>query len=121
MTAPSYLGAPVAVKPGATGDESVSKNDLDTLIATCAKIAGLTVTEGSNKKMGTATLVAGAATVANTSVTANSRIFVFSQVDGGTPGFLRVSTRTAGTSFVITSSSNTDTSTVAYLILEPAA
>jgi hypothetical protein len=81
---------------------------------------GLAVKEGSNAKQGTATLVAGSAVVANTSVTANSRILLTSQADGGTPGFLRVSTRTAGTSFTITSSSGTDTSTVAYQIFEPA-
>jgi len=81
---------------------------------------GLRVKEGSNAKQGTATLVAGAATVSNTSVTANSRIFLTSQADGGTPGWLRVSARTASTSFTITSSSGTDTSTVAYQIFEPA-
>lgn len=80
---------------------------------------GLSVKEGANCKQGTATLVAGSVTVANTSVTANSRIFVTSQADGGTPGFLRVSARVAGTSFTITSSSGTDTSTVAYFITEP--
>lgn len=79
---------------------------------------GVTVKEGSNCKQGTATLVAGQAVVSNTSVTATSRIFLTSQVDGGTPGFLRVSTRTAGTSFTIQSSSVTDTSTVAYEIFE---
>lgn len=81
---------------------------------------GLLVKEGSNAKQGTATLTAGAAVVANTSVTATSRILLTSQADGGTPGFLRVSARTAGTSFTITSSSGTDTSTVAYQIFEPA-
>lgn len=81
---------------------------------------GLRVKEGSNAKQGTATLVAGAATVSNTSVTANSRIFLTSQADGGTPGWLRVSARSAGTSFTITSSSGSDTSTVAYQIFEPA-
>lgn len=80
---------------------------------------GLAVKEGSNAKQGTATLVAGSAVVANTSVTANSRILLTSNADGGTPGFLRVSARTAGTSFTITSSSGTDTSTVAYQIFEP--
>lgn len=68
---------------------------------------------------GTATLVAGTVTVSNVKVTANSRIFLTSQVDGGTPGFLRVSGRSAGVSFTITSSSGTDTSTVAWLIIEP--
>ena len=82
--------------------------------------SGLRVTEGSNCKQGTATLAAGTVTVANTSVTANSRIFLTGQADGGTPGFVRVSSRVPGTSFTITSSSGTDTSTVAYEIFEPA-
>ena len=80
---------------------------------------GLSVKEGSNCKQGTAALVSGSKVVSNTAVTANSRIFITSQVDGGTPGFLRVSTRTAGTSFTVTSSSGTDTSTFAYEIIEP--
>lgn len=79
---------------------------------------GLQVKSGSNAKIGTATLAAGSVTVANTSVTSNSRIFVTSNTDGGTPGWLRVSAKTNGTSFVITSSSATDTSTVAWLIVE---
>lgn len=79
---------------------------------------GLRVKEGSNAKQGTSVLTAGSVVVANTSVTATSRIFLTSQADGGTPGFLRVSARTAGTSFTITSSSGTDTSTVAWEIFE---
>jgi hypothetical protein len=86
-------------------------------IATAGK--GLFVAEGANAKQGTAVLVAGTVTVANTSVTANSRIFLTSQADGGTPGFLRVTARVAGTSFTITSSNAADTSTVAYEIFEP--
>ena len=80
---------------------------------------GLRVSEGANGKQGTAVLVAGTVTVANTSVTANSRIFLTSQADGGAVGFLRVSARVAGTSFTITSSSATDTSTVGFEIFEP--
>lgn len=80
---------------------------------------GLAVAEGTNGKQGTAVLAAGTVTVANANVTANSRILLTSQADGGTPGFLRVSARVAGTSFTITSSSATDTSTVAYEIFEP--
>ena len=80
---------------------------------------GLKVAEGSNAKQGTAALTAGSVVVANTSVTASSRIFLTSNADGGTPGFVRVSARTAGTSFTITSSSGTDTSTIAYEIFEP--
>lgn len=82
--------------------------------------SGLRVAEGSNAKQGTAVLVAGTVTVANTSVTSTSRIFLTSNTDGGTPGFLRVSTRSVGVSFTITSSNAADTSTVAYQIFEPA-
>ncbi|MCK5603825.1 hypothetical protein KAR91_18195 [Candidatus Pacearchaeota archaeon] len=77
------------------------------------------IVEGSNAAMGLATLSGGAITVANTLVTANSRIFITAQADGGTPGSLRVSGRSAGTNFVITSSSGADTSTVAWEIKEP--
>jgi hypothetical protein len=87
-----------------------------TLVATSA----LKVKEVTNGTMGTCVLVAGACTVSTTSVTANSRIFLTSQADGGTPGFLRVSARTAAASFTVTSSSGTDTSTVAWLLIEPA-
>jgi len=69
-------------------------------------------------KQGRAVLVGGTVTISDTTTTANSNIQVTSQVDGGTPGWLRISARTAATSFTITSSSNTDTSTVAYLITE---
>jgi hypothetical protein len=81
--------------------------------------AGLQVKEGANCKQGTAVLVRGTVTMADTAATASSRIFLTSQADGGTPGFLRVSARTPGTSFTITSSSGTDTSIVAYEIFEP--
>lgn len=63
---------------------------------------------------GTATLSSGAATVSNASVTANSIIRVASKTAGGTPGALYISARTASTSFVISSTSGTDTSTVQW-------
>lgn len=88
-------------------------------LALQASGTGLSIKEGTDCKQGVVTLVGGSAVVSNTSVTANSRIFITSQADGGTPGWLRVSTRTAGTSFTITSSSGSDTSTVAYFITEP--
>lgn len=81
---------------------------------------GIAVKEGANARMGVSTLVAGTVTVANTSVTATTRIAVFRQASGGTPGHLSV-TRTAATSFTITSSSASDTSAVAWVLFEPAA
>ena len=83
--------------------------------------AGIVLADfNGNSKSGQVVLSSGAITVSTTNVTANSRIFVTSQIDGGTPGSLRVSSRVVGTSFTITSSSNTDTSTVFYTIFEPA-
>src|SRR5262252_2869282 len=81
--------------------------------------SGVKVSEaGAAPKQGTAVLAAGTNTVSNTGITANSRIMLTSQVDGGTPGFVRVSARVVGTSFTITSSSGTDTSTIGFEIFE---
>lgn len=80
---------------------------------------GIRIREGVNAKQGVATLVAGTATVSNNTITANSRIFLTTQISAGTPGFLRISARVNGTSFTILSSNAADTSTVAYEIFEP--
>jgi len=80
---------------------------------------GVTIKEGSNARMGVATLASGTVTVSTTQVTANSRIFL-TKNSGTSTGALRVSARTAGTSFTITSSDGADTSTVAWMIVEPA-
>lgn len=82
--------------------------------------AGLKVKTGSNATAGTQVLTAGSAVVSTTKVTASSIIFLTNQVNGGTAGFVRVSARTAGTSFTITSASGTDTSTIGWFIVEPA-
>lgn len=108
--------ADVSVSRTAANQLSVALSDLR--ISTAGR--GLMVAEGSNAKMGTATLVAGTVTVATTAVTANSRIFLTNQSQGGTAGFLRVSARTGGTSFAVTSSSGSDTSTFAWMLVEPA-
>lgn len=81
---------------------------------------GLRVAEGANAKMGTATLVAGTVVVSTTAVTANSRIMLTGQNSSGTHGDLTVSARTAATSFTITSTSGTDTRSVAWMLIEPA-
>ncbi len=80
---------------------------------------GLKISEGTNAKMGVCTLVVGFCAVSTTAVTANSRIFLTPQSPGGTPGWVRVSARTPGTSFSITSSSGSDTSIIAWIIIEP--
>lgn len=110
-----YGNATEIVTFAEAGNVSVLLGNLS--ISTAGK--GLNVKEGSNARMGTATLVGGTATVSTTAVTASSRIFLTSNTDGGTPGFVRVSARTAATNFTITSSSGTDTSTIAWIIFEP--
>lgn len=82
--------------------------------------SSLSIIAGANAKMGTATLVAGSKVVANTAVTANSVIFITTKTPGGTVGYKYVSAKVAGTSFTITSASGTDTSTMDYIIVEPA-
>lgn len=92
------------------------------LLGNVLSINGLNVGTGTNIsqiKHGRTTLVAGTKVVSDTSVTANSRIFVCGAVDGGTPGWLRVSARSAGASFTIQSSSGTDTSQVDWLLINP--
>jgi len=78
----------------------------------------LQIKTGVNSRLGTVTLVAGTATVANTSVTANTLIFLTEQTTGGTVGFTRVSAKVVGTSFTITSSNPLDTSVVAWMLVE---
>ena len=82
----------------------------------------LSVAEGSNATMGTLVLNGTTeVTVSTTKVTANSRIFLTTQVPGGTPlGVSYVSSRSAGVSFGVKGAA-TDTSTVAWLIVEPSA
>ncbi len=90
----------------------------DVDIATAGR--GLRIKEGTNAKMGTAALNGTAeVTVPTTAVTSNSRIFLTIQAPGGTPGSAYVSGRSAGTGFRIKSTGTSDTSTVAWLLVEP--
>lgn len=79
----------------------------------------LLVPEATNYYMGVSTLVAGTVVVANTSVTATSRIFLTPQNASGTAGSVSISARTAGTSFTILSTNAADTRDVAWLIVTP--
>lgn len=80
---------------------------------------GLSISEGSNKSMGVSTLVAGTITVSSTRITATTRVFLTAQNSSGTAGNLYISARSVGASFTITSTSVTDTRTIAWLLIEP--
>lgn len=89
---------------------------------------GTTTAAGANS-FGSVTLVGGTATVATTSVTASSLIFIWRQSIGATGaaalGIMTVGTITAGTSFVInavqsanaTALQASDVSVVGYMIV----
>lgn len=81
---------------------------------------GLRVAEGANAKQGLVTLEAGKKVVANTSISATSRIFLCVQKLGtvAVPSGYCVSAREAGVGFTILASIATDTSEIAYEIFE---
>lgn len=80
---------------------------------------GWRVLSGVQNMCGTATLVGGTVTVANTYIRTGAYIYLSCKTPGGTQGFLSapVSGITSATSFVINSTSGTDTSTVDYMII----
>lgn len=106
-----------------SGNVVVSAGDLS--VSTVGK--GLKVKEGSNAKMGVATLNgSGTVTVNTTAVTANSRIFLSYADKGTAPSGLSeavwVSSITPGSSFVIKSgvTGSSNDANVNWLIIEPA-
>lgn len=92
------------------------------LTTTSTPITFGTVTGGGELTVGattgTCTLASGTCTVTTSSVTGSSLIFLSSQSNSVT-GALRVSARTPATSFVITSSSGSDSGSVAWQIIAP--
>lgn len=82
--------------------------------------AGIIFKVGSNARTGTGTLSGGTLAVANTSVTANSQVFI-QDTGGGTVaniGNLYVASQTATTGFTVTSTNVLDNSTFRYWIFE---
>lgn len=112
----SYAGAPapVSIQIAATG---IVATDLD---AGLDELAANKTTAGTTiKSSGTATLVGGTVTVATAGALTASRIFVQQQALGTVTAAkaLAVTARSNGVSFTITSADATDTSSVAWMIL----
>lgn len=84
---------------------------------------GLQIKEGANCTSGTVTLAAGTATISSNKITATSRIQLTVQSLGTVtaPKAMGITARTPGTSATVTSADATDTSVVAWVIVEPAA
>lgn len=108
------------VNLGLRASGGVALFDTDIKVGVVGK--GIYIKEGANGTSGVATLVGGTVVVNTTKVTANSRIYLTVQELGTvvTPMAIGVTARVAGTSFTITSADATDTSDVAWVIVEPA-
>jgi len=79
---------------------------------------GLQVKTGTGAKAGNATLVAGTVTVTNTTVTANTVIYLTRKTASGTIGTSLSYTVSAGASFTINSQSILETSVISYFLVE---
>jgi len=83
----------------------------------------LKITEGTNGNSGVVTLVAGVATISNTTVTANTRVIISSNTPAGTIGATYKYTVSAGASVTITAETSAlitqtlDTSTLTYVFI----
>jgi hypothetical protein len=106
------LSAPTAsIQPG-VGFTIISSNNADT-----AQVNWAITNLVAGSTSGTSTLVAGTVTVATTGVAANSVILLSDNTLNTQSAYVRVSGRTAGTSFVITAAANTDISSINWAIL----
>lgn len=121
-----YRGSPgVLTTDSYTTLQSGQTNGNFTIFGTALTIGSaggkLFIKEGTNAAMGTGTLNGTTeVTVATTKVTATSRIFLTIQAPAGTAGGVAfVSSRVAGTSFGVKGLA-LDTSTFAWMIVEPA-
>ena len=100
---------PGALAIGAQDATSVVVTPPMTTTGALSAVGGIKLTEGSNKRAGTAALTSGWTTVANTSVGANTRILVTGQ---NTTGACYVKSRVNSTSFAIYSTDGADTGNV---------
>jgi|SRR5579872_3214975 hypothetical protein len=101
---------PDTVAAGQTGHLAAHNAISDVLTQHQAQLSGI-----PNLKQGTATLVAGTVSVTLTSVGTSTVVLVSRLTPGGALGSLSVPVITAGSGFTINSSSNTETSSVAWL------
>ncbi len=77
----------------------------------------IVIATGSNASVGTSSaMTAGVVTVATTASSATAKIFYSRATTGGTPGNVSI-TAQDGTGFTLTSTSNTETSTFNYWII----
>ncbi|QZA59477.1 hypothetical protein [Candidatus Rhabdochlamydia porcellionis] len=130
---PTANGTAISFK--ITSPNSTSPSEMVRALSTSASISGLAITragsgfmikEGANARMGIATLVPiilapSTVTVANNTVTANTRIFLTNNNPSGLAlGEVFVLTLVPGVGFTIASLAIGDTSDIAWLLVESA-
>jgi hypothetical protein len=103
---------PDTATPGQTGHVQAHNNISDVLTAMSEQLGEL-----PSMQWGTATLVAGSVNVSAPSVASGSPVLVSRMSPAGTLGHLSVPVVNAGSGFTIASSSSTDISKVAWLVL----
>jgi hypothetical protein len=106
-------GGDVRLSPGSSGG-GAGVNGFVKLLGPVSQFANGT----TDAWFGRTALTGGTATINNVRITANTNIFLTIQIPGGTVGSVYISARSVGTSFTITSTSGTDTSTVAWWLVE---
>lgn len=112
----SLSGTNVSVIGGLSADSSTATNGYN--VPTIGK--GLTVKAGANGKLSSTaeTLSAGTVVVNNTSITANSKVFLQPTTVSPVSGVLAVTAKSVGTSFTVTSSNVGDTNQFSWFIVE---
>jgi len=129
-----YTGSDIAFTTGNVGIGAVATSDTLNVGGTITASSDVTLNgdlavQASGKgigvrasavtdMMGTATLVAGTVTVANTGIRTNDKIFLTRATTGGTEGHLSYTIINA-TSFTINSSAGADTSNINWLVIDP--
>jgi hypothetical protein len=103
---------PDNVAAGQAGHLSAHDNIADVLTAHGAQLAGIPAI-----RYGTATLASGTVTVSDSAITSSSVVHISRLSPSGTLGNLSVSAVNPGSGFTITSSSGSENSSVAYLVL----
>lgn len=106
----------VSVIGGLSADNSIATNGYN--VPTIGK--GITIKAGANGRLSSTdeTLSAGTVVVNNTSITANSKVFLQPTTISPVSGVLAVTAKSVGASFTVTSSNNLDTNQFSWFIVE---
>ena len=115
LEASGTLGVTGASTLAAVGATNITASGTLEVIGASTLAGKLNLATGINCDV--AILNSGTIVVSNTNVTANSIILLTYSGAPTNPGYLHISAKSAGTSFTITSSSNTDTSNVNWLLV----